>query len=201
MTNPIFSHRYHLIVGFTGQSTLPDVVIHDLIKVMKNFTVNQGRDIWPVITKTLTCAEDLLRHSTVTVIFKDNGTVVCRNIGLHNPPSKVMGVDHFFCGGLGCRALPGELRYSNKLDSNFMKETVRQECSQCKFRSRNVKVGDVDWAHSLPGNRRIFWHNYPPTDQQRALFVDGPHQSIVPAVKRAWADSMNAAEGARKKRM
>src|SRR5882672_101645 len=85
MTNPIFHHRYHLIVGFTCQSTLPDLILYDLIKIMRNFTVNQGRDIWPVMAKSLTCAKDLLSHSAVMVIFKENGTVVCREFGLHNP--------------------------------------------------------------------------------------------------------------------
>jgi len=195
---PFFSDRYDIIVGFTSLSTLPEMVMHELIKIMKNFTVNQQRDIWAVIENSLTSAQDVLPHSTITVVFKANGTVVCRSLGLHNPPSRVMGVD-FFCGGFGCRPLPGELRYYNKYHPDIKKEVVRQECSQCKFQSRNVRIGEVDWVQLLPGSRRIFWHDYPPTEQQRALFLDGQCQDAK--VKRERVDSMNAVEGARKRRM
>jgi hypothetical protein len=202
MINPIFSLRYDIIVGFTGESTLPDLVVHELINIIKNFTVNQQRDFWAVIVKSLKSANDLLHHSTITVIFRENGTVVCRELGLHDPPSRVMGVN-FFCGGLECRPLPGELRYKNDSGPDFRKETVRQDCKKCQFRSRNVKIQEVDWVHRLPGNPRIFWHDYPPAPQQRALFADAKGPRIVQdtKAKRERADTVNTVEGPSKKRM
>jgi len=131
------------------------MVMHELIKIMKNFTVNQQRDIWAVIENSLTSAQDVLPHSTITVVFKANGTVVCRSLGLHNPPSRVMGVD-FFCGGFGCRPLPGELRYYNKYHPDIKKEVVRQECKPMQVPVEECQ----DWGSGLgsapAGSRRIF---------------------------------------------
>jgi len=67
---PFFSDRYDIIVGFTSLSTLPEMVMHELIKIMKNFTVNQQRDIWAVIENSLTSAQDVLPHSTITVVIQ-----------------------------------------------------------------------------------------------------------------------------------
>src|SRR5882724_4971322 len=56
--NPIFRHYYDIIVSFTSSSTLPELMVHELIKIIKNFTVNQQRDTWGVIENSLTSAED-----------------------------------------------------------------------------------------------------------------------------------------------
>jgi len=58
---------------------------------------------------------------------------------------------------------------------DIKKEGGAQECSQCKFQSRNVRLGKWIGFRLLPGSRRISGR-LPPTEQQRALFLDGQCQ-------------------------
>lgn len=138
---------------------------------MVRLTVKQQRDIWIAIAQSLKTADDLLRHSSVTVILKVDNKVEKREIGLHDPPSRVLGVHHFFCSGMNCRSQARELRYSNKLAGDI-NEAVRQKCEQCGVQSLWVRIRDVDWVHLLPGSRRIFWHHYPLTSAQMTLFMN-----------------------------
>lgn len=124
----LVSGRYNVIVGFTGDSTLPEFVITEIIDIMARLTVKQQRDMWKVMEQSLKRADRLLRHSAVTVILKVDGKVEAREIGLHDPPSRVLGVGHFMCGGLRCRAQAMELRYNNKCHTDPMKESICQKC-------------------------------------------------------------------------
>jgi hypothetical protein len=160
-----------IIVGFSGESTLPEFVVSDMIEILLRLTVRQQRDIWKVIAQSLKGAERLLQHSAVTVIFKVGDRVEMREIGIHDPPGRVLGIGHFFCGTLSCRPQPMELRYSNKPHTDLMKESIRQHCMQCDQRSAWVKIGDIPWVRPLPGSKRIFWHDYPVTNAQMGLFV------------------------------
>jgi len=53
------------------------------------------------------------------------------------------------------------------------KEVVRQECSQCKFQSRESGLGEVIGFSSCPAVGAFSGMTTPPTEQQRALFLDG----------------------------
>jgi hypothetical protein len=129
-----------------------------------------------VMQESLKHAERLLRHSAVTVIFKLDDKVEMREIGLHDPPSRVLGVSHFFCGGLTCQTQARELTYSNKSHPDPKKEAIRQTCQQCGAKSPWIKVGAVEWVVPLPGSKKVFWHRYPMTKAQRSLFAAGKRQ-------------------------
>jgi hypothetical protein len=159
------------IVGFTGESTLPEFVISNMIDVMVRFTIKQERDIWKVVEHSLKNAEKLLRQTAVTVIFKLGDKVEMREIGLHDPPTRVLGVTQFFCGGLTCQTQERELKYSNRTHKEPKKEAIRQYCLRCKEKSRWIKLGEVEWAIPFAGNKKIFWHRYPMTNAQRGLFA------------------------------
>ena len=60
-----------------------------------------------------------------------NGKVEIREIGLHDPPSRALGVGSFYCGGLDCHTQAMELRYSTKSHVDPMKEKILQMCRQC----------------------------------------------------------------------
>ena len=62
---------------------------------MVRLTVKQQYDIWIAVAQSLKTAEELLRHSSVTVILKVNNKVEKWEIGLHDPPSRVLGMHHF----------------------------------------------------------------------------------------------------------
>jgi hypothetical protein len=150
---------------------LPEFVITEMIDIMVRFTVKQQSDIWKVMQQSLKRAETLLQYSAVTVIFKLDNKVEIREIGLHDPPSRVFGISSFFCGGLNCHTQAMELRYSSKPHADLMKEKIRQTCRRCSTQSGWVKFGDVDWIHPLPGSKRIVWHHYPVTKAQMSLFA------------------------------
>jgi len=164
------SGQFDVIVGFTGDSTLPEFVINEMINMMVRFTVKQQRDIWTVMEQSLKGAERLLQYSAVTVLFKMDDQVEVREIGLHDPPSRALGVGSFFCGGSNCHTQAMELRYSNKPHADPRKEKIRQTCRQCSTRSAWVTVGDIDWIHLLSGSKRMFWHRYPLTNAQMSVF-------------------------------
>lgn len=94
-----------------------------MLAIISLFAVNQGRDIWSGLEDCFKHAERLLLHSAVMALFKDGDDVRCRQFGLHNPPSRVLGID-FFCRSLDCHTLPGELRYTNKRDDDVNKEKI-----------------------------------------------------------------------------
>jgi len=160
-----------LIIGFTGDSTLPEFIVTEMIDMMVRFTVKQQRDIWTVMEHSLKGAERLLKYSAVTVIYKIDDQVEIREIGLHDPPSRCLGIGSFYCGGLNCHTQVMELRYQNSPHAHPMKEKIRQICRQCSTRSAWVVVRDVEWIHLLCGSQRIFWHSYPLTKAQMSLFA------------------------------
>jgi len=80
----------------------------------------------------------------------------------------------------------------NKYHPDIKKEVVRPECSQCKFQSRNVRIGEgIGFAPAR--SRRIFSGiDYPPTDSRDIILrwtVSG-----CKGEEGAGVDSMNASE-------
>jgi len=120
-----------------------------MIDIMVRITVKQQRDIWTILERCLKGAEQLLQYSAVTVIFKHHGKVEVREIGLHDPPSRVLGVSSFYCGGANCHTQAMELRYNTKTHVNPMKEKIRQMCRQCGTRWDCVR-----YTEYLQGHRR-----------------------------------------------
>lgn len=194
------SDRYDLILGFTSDTILPEFVTNEMIDIITHLTVNQERDLWCAIGKGLKHAERLLRHTAVMVIFKEGDSLCCRQIGLHDPPSRVLGLD-FACGSMTCRPLPGELKYSNKPDSDMNKETVRQDCRRCNFRSKNIKLAEIDWLRRVGGTKRIFWHEYPPTLDMMTLFRQNEAMGGDQKGKRDRAPTISMGQGSKKKRV
>ena len=43
------SGQFNVIIGFTGDSTLPEFVVTEMINIMVRFTVKQQWDIWSVM--------------------------------------------------------------------------------------------------------------------------------------------------------
>ena len=141
----------------------------ELIIFLNCIAVKQERDIWRAIEYSLKHAEELLQHSSETVVFKVGNKVQSREIGLHDPPSKVLGVCRFYCGSLVCQSQTAEMRYKNKTHTHPKKEAIHQVCNTCQRQSAWIKVRDVEWDHLVTGSKCIFWHIYPAT-QTRWLY-------------------------------
>jgi len=75
-----------------------------------------------------------------------------------------MGVDVLW--RVWCSTIAGELGYYNKYHPD-RRRWCAKSASQCKFQSRNVRIGEVDGFSSCPAVG-AFWLTTP-TEQQRAL--------------------------------
>jgi hypothetical protein len=162
---------FDLVIGFSGEGTLPEHVMNDLLELIRCITTNCTRDIWTLLNSTFKHSEKILHHSPLVAIFRDNGSVRKIEFGLHEPPTRVLGVK-VWCGSPSgvCNPGPGDLTYKNN-HSGTGKETVRQKCCRCGYVSPWIALKDVTWVHLLPGSRRVYWHDYPITPQQQMLFT------------------------------
>jgi hypothetical protein len=152
-------------------------VTHSIIGLLTQLATRQQRDLWATIVKSFSNEVPMLRNTAVTVVFRDTDNNVCsREIGLHAPPTFILGVYFSTCGNRDCRPLPGHIRYKNwypKGSDRRLSEIVRQCCQKCGYKSPWVKTKVIDWAHPFPGQNSIYWHDYPVTPQQLQAFSGG----------------------------
>lgn len=132
--------------------------------------VVQECDIWKIMQQALKYGERVLHHSMVTIIFNLDGKVEVREIGLHDLPSRVLGVDHFFCSSMSCQMQARELRYANKTHPDPMKEALCQTRGWC---GEKLSWGQ-DWGCRLdistPWQLQDFLASIP-DDQRAVVFV------------------------------
>ena len=161
---------FDLVIGFSGEGTLPEHVMNELLELMRLITTDCGTDLWDVLNTTFKHGEKFLHQCPIVAIFRDNGSVRRIEIGLHEPPSRVLGAK-LWCGSSGgqCRPGPGDLTYKTN-HAGTAKEAVRQKCRRCGFVSGWVGLKDITWVHLLPGSRRVYWHDYPVTPKQQMAF-------------------------------
>src|SRR5258705_5541897 len=153
---PLASFRLHsglfdLVLGFSGETTLPEFVMDELQGLIRAVTVDSITHIWSVLCKTFKHSERLLNHSTLIVIFQDGPVLRCIELGLHEPPHRVLGVK-LWCGMSNgtCHPGPGDLFYKSSR-SGTPRECLKQKCRRCGFNSDWVLLKDVEWVKPLPG--------------------------------------------------
>ena len=161
---------FDLAIGFSGEGTLPEHVMNDLLELMRRITTGCSTDIWTLLNVTFKHSEKILHQSPLVAVFRDNGLIRRIEFGLHEPPTRVLGAK-LWCGAPGgeCHPGPGDLTYKNH-NSGTAKETIRQKCRRCGYVSGWIAPKDVPWVHLLPGSRRVYWHEYPISPQQQMLF-------------------------------
>jgi hypothetical protein len=197
---------FDLILGFSGEGTLPEHVMNEMQDLIRDVTINCGTDIWALLNTTFKHTERLLHHTPLVAIFKDKGVVRSIELGLHEPPSRVLGVK-LWCGAPGgqCRPGPGDLTYKT-CDVGTPKECIKQKCRRCGYSSAWVAVREISWVHRLPGSRRVFWHNYPVTPQQQMIFAPAADTessdalSLQPRQKRGRGMSMKGGKETKKRK-
>ena len=164
------SNIFDLVIGFSGEGTLPEHVMNELLELMRCIATDCGTDFWEVLNMTFKHGERFLHQCPLVAVFRDNGSVRRIEIGLHEPPTRVLGAKLWCGSSVGtCHPGPGDLTYKNN-HSGTGKETIRQKCRRCGFVSGWITVKDVSWVHLLPGSRRVYWHDYPVTPHQQMLF-------------------------------
>ena len=165
---------FDFVLGFTGDSTLPQYVAEEIMYTVVDLAVHQQRDPWEATVKAFSRNHTVLEHTSVVLVFRDrNNNVLCREIGLHHPPQAALGIHFQFCGNTECRPNPGDTRFKTQFADGRVKEKLRQFCRRCGYTSPWIKVSDVNWVHPVPGTSRVFWHDYPVTGVQLMTFGGG----------------------------
>lgn len=167
----LHSGLFDLVLGFSGETTLPEFVMDELLYLIRAVTVDSITNIWTLLGQTFKHSERLLNHSALIAVFQDGSVLRCIELGLHEPPHRVLGLK-LWCGMSNgtCHPGPGDLFYKSSR-SGTPRECLKQKCRRCGFNSDWVLLKDVEWVKPLPGSRRVFWHDYPISPQQQLLFA------------------------------
>lgn len=174
LCNVVRKGKVHFILAFAGESTLPDFVAHDIIAMMKQVGIYQTRDIWAAAMTAFAHKRRLFEHTSLVLIYYDTEKQLqSRCIGLHQPPHRAFGIIFEFCGNIACRPAPGDTQIKTSFEPGRQKEKVRMWCRKCAYQSPWIKVETVNWVHPLPGDKHIYWHNFPATAQQMTMFNGG----------------------------
>ncbi|KAF9235310.1 hypothetical protein BU15DRAFT_64976 [Melanogaster broomeanus] len=133
----VSDNTFDLVVGFGGSSTLPTQVKEGISKIVEGLGVNKVGGIWELVCDVIGNNWMLLKCNSVIVVFKERGDrsqIVSREIGLHNLPWRLWGVEFRACGTVGCNPHPENLKLSSK-DTKY-----RVMCTECHWQSPWVKT-------------------------------------------------------------
>jgi hypothetical protein len=123
----------NLVISFSGETTLPEFLMMELVELIKNVTVNTVMDMWELLWLTLKHGERFLNHSALIVIFQDDTGIHCIEFRLHEPPHQNLGVTMWRGNPAGeCHPGPSDLTYNNSHTST-PKEAIKQRCCRCGF--------------------------------------------------------------------
>jgi hypothetical protein len=166
-----------LVLGFSGDTVLPQVVTQDLIYLIDHIATHQERNVWDAVTRMLSNKVELLTHTSIAVVFRNSdGIVQSREIGRHHPPDLPIGIHFIWCGNRSCSPLRGDTIFKNKFIPGVTRsesEKLKQICRRCGYQSAWVKIKDIEWSHQFPGQQLVYWHDFPITHQQLMTFGDG----------------------------
>jgi hypothetical protein len=174
------SGLFDMVVGFSGASTIPHFVTSGLVKLITEIAVDRERNVWDALGRTMANDATLLKHSPVTVIYRDvNDKVISRAFGFHTPPVRVWGCDFSYCGTRECNPMPRDVYFKTKGSGEAQK--VRQRCLKCGWKSDWKSIQDFDFLQQWDASHAlVYWHNFPLTNQQQFAFgVKGNGGSAV----------------------
>jgi len=104
------SNIFDLVIGFSGEGTLPEHVMNELLELMRCIATDCGTDFWEVLNMTFKHGERFLHQCPLVAVFRDNGSVRRIEIGLHEPPTRVLGAKLWCGSSVGtCHPGPGDL--------------------------------------------------------------------------------------------
>jgi hypothetical protein len=157
-------------MAFSGDTTLPEFVIQEIIDMIKAFAARQQFGVWNVIERVFASRTHILAQTSVVFLFREEtGEIMLREMGLHDPPHRVLGVDFRYCGNPDCDCRPFATIFKKK-----KKSKVRQYCRRCGYTSPWVDIATVNWCKLLRGTTNVYWHSLPIHPQQlMGVFAGG----------------------------
>jgi len=134
-SNPFVRNEFDLVLGFSGDTILSEVVTQDLIGLIDRIAIHQEWNLWEVVTRMLSYKVELLIHTSIAVVFCDTDGGVClREIGRHHLPDLPIGVHFTWCGNHSCRPMAGDTIFKNHFISDrphSETEKLKQICCRC----------------------------------------------------------------------
>jgi len=159
---------FELAVGFCGASVLPQLTANPLSKLVQMFFVD-GCSIEYSLQSSVVANLDLLRHTPVAYIARENGQVSSMAIGVHATPSNAWGIVWKYCGNQRCTR-PKEIHSTNVKGG----KKVKQRCLRCKWESDALAATDLGWLKQWSSTHPLVYTLSHPIDPRDLLsFVSG----------------------------
>jgi hypothetical protein len=174
-SNP--SRLFTFIVGFSGISVIPTSVVHGLLQYLVEVFL-MGQDPWKALEMAVAGELELLKHSSVTLLFQKDGSVQCRTLALSYPPIRMWGILLPGCPSPTCSAKPLDVRSELHRKCIVFHEKARFSCKICGFRTGWIKR--PSWLHELgAAYPRRFWHDSPIHHSHLSSFTTSLQTSVV----------------------
>src|SRR5262245_2676190 len=157
-----------MVVGFSGGSILSHMTTLPLVKLIQKLFVD-GCDFRFSLTSSMVSDYDLLRHTPVSYVIRDQEGVKTMSIGLHSTPYHAWGVVWRWCGTERC-ARPRDIRSSQTGSHNTIR--IRQECIRCGWRSASLTTDNLSWVQRWDkAHPNVFTWRHPPSPGELMSFV------------------------------
>jgi hypothetical protein len=128
-----------------------------------------GQDPWQSLQVAIAYDHELMKHTSVTLIFAFGGLVHSRTVALSNPPTRVWGISLPGCPRKGCSAKPHDVRSEVHRKSTVFHEKARFSCISCGFRTTWIQR--PPWIHEMGAiYPRRFWFDFPLHHSDLATF-------------------------------
>ena len=162
------SGPFSFVVGFTGHSIIPSLVVPHLINFVRDVTCFDD-DLWESLVKAFTHDHRVASVTDVVLIYREKGNIHSRSLVYSNPLSRPWGLNPR-CANPQCFSLPGNIAFrvskSRRGDGNH--QFTSCECVACGWRSDFLER--PAWVHTTP-QRFYFWHDFPLSWEQKNCFT------------------------------
>jgi hypothetical protein len=128
-----------------------------------------GRDPWKSLVMAVAGDFEHLKHSSMTLIFRENSAVCCRSLVVSVPPYRVWGIPLKGCPEATCSAT--RLDFQSEVPKKFARlhEKARFSCNICGFRTNWIQR--PSWIHEVGAlYPRRFWFDFPVHHSHFAAF-------------------------------
>jgi hypothetical protein len=159
------SNLFTFVVGFSGPSVVPRIVMLALLQFLRLAYLYQER-VWEALVSSF-LDHRLLTHSPVVLIFRDNDKIISRQLIYSVPQSRPWGLLPR-CGDPDCSSLPGSFNIVGGRRQGENHPTFKIKCLKCGWPSEYVSR--PEWLKELP-KKFFFWHHYPLSSTERQYIL------------------------------
>jgi hypothetical protein len=159
------SGLFGFVLGFTGPSVVPHVIILQILSFLKAVFMH-CKPVWESLLSNF-LDQRLLSHSPVVLIFRENEETISRRIIYSIPEARPWGFQPR-CGDPECLALPGSFHVKGSRRQHENHPFFKVKCLKCGWSSEYVPR--PLWLQELP-KKFFFWHHYPLSLEERQYIL------------------------------